>query len=315
QMAHNDGAMYAMGTVGTGTYYAGTGTGAGAERSSTGTLGDNKKTASVNSPVLVGMPDDETIFIGKLNYVTDFAAAAPAVKEIPFDSAAQSDLTEHTILAGTAVTDKLSSDVTVIREGDALRIGLQYTTSVTSGAPGNETTVTTDHTNLMRYMNVGTNLYRTSGTVGAEDFLYAFGSTETVGTAGLDKGVHKTAPGAITVGDFTVISSDESILTVHYNAAEGYVELRSMPNAFGQVTVLVRHNYTNVSRVFRVEVTPMSDLTEDPNHKLTAPKVVYGENFALALMSDGTVWAWGDNSSSQLGDGTVPTNHFIPTSP
>jgi len=33
-------------------------------------------------------------------------------------------------------------------------------------------------------------------------------------------------------------------------------------------------------------------------------KVVAGDFFTVALMSDGTVWAWGDNDFGQLGDGT-----------
>jgi len=39
--------------------------------------------------------------------------------------------------------------------------------------------------------------------------------------------------------------------------------------------------------------------------------VAMGYNHALAMTSDGTVWAWGNNSYGQLGNGTT-TNSSTP---
>jgi hypothetical protein len=33
--------------------------------------------------------------------------------------------------------------------------------------------------------------------------------------------------------------------------------------------------------------------------------IAAGQNFSLALASDGAVWAWGDNSWGELGNGSV----------
>lgn len=38
--------------------------------------------------------------------------------------------------------------------------------------------------------------------------------------------------------------------------------------------------------------------------------VASGNNFTMALREDGTVWAWGLNSSGQLGDGTKVTRSY-----
>jgi len=43
----------------------------------------------------------------------------------------------------------------------------------------------------------------------------------------------------------------------------------------------------------------------------TTPMVVAGSSFTMGLNANGTVWAWGDNTHGQLGDGT-DTNRYIP---
>jgi alpha-tubulin suppressor-like RCC1 family protein len=41
-------------------------------------------------------------------------------------------------------------------------------------------------------------------------------------------------------------------------------------------------------------------------------QIAAGGSFAMALKRDGSVWAWGNNASGQLGDGTAPTDHRVP---
>ena len=44
-------------------------------------------------------------------------------------------------------------------------------------------------------------------------------------------------------------------------------------------------------------------LAAEPNY--TIEQIAAGGYHSLALKSDGTVWAWGDNNMGQLGDGTI----------
>jgi alpha-tubulin suppressor-like RCC1 family protein len=41
-------------------------------------------------------------------------------------------------------------------------------------------------------------------------------------------------------------------------------------------------------------------------------QVAAGEEFSLALRSDGTVWAWGRNDRGQLGRGTTSSGELVP---
>ena len=41
-------------------------------------------------------------------------------------------------------------------------------------------------------------------------------------------------------------------------------------------------------------------------------EVAGGSQYAVSLDSSGTVWAWGNNASGELGDGKAPTNSLVP---
>ena len=107
QEAHVPGTVYAMGTTGEGTYLKGqynrvtNSFGGKHHLSGSASLGDSKSVSSPNVPVLVGAPDEESIYIGKVDYVTDFKQGdAATVTERDFDHA----LTQYILQAGTSTT-------------------------------------------------------------------------------------------------------------------------------------------------------------------------------------------------------------------
>jgi hypothetical protein len=67
-------------------------------------------------------------------------------------------------------------------------------------------------------------------------------------------------------------------------------------------------------------LTVTRDFTLSAGNPCTTLTVKAGSLYSVALRSDGTVWAWGNNSSGQLGDGMeqvkpVPINTLLPWEP
>jgi alpha-tubulin suppressor-like RCC1 family protein len=67
-------------------------------------------------------------------------------------------------------------------------------------------------------------------------------------------------------------------------------------NTYGQLG----YDTAAAKRGVPAPVAPLSDIVA----------VASGANFSLALKNDGTVWAWGDNTNGQLGDGTYAAKHL-----
>jgi len=58
-------------------------------------------------------------------------------------------------------------------------------------------------------------------------------------------------------------------------------------------------------------VIVVSTLYGQGTSRATTPQIAAGSYHSLALKSNGTLWAWGDNGYGQLGDGTT-TNRTSP---
>ena len=88
----------------------------------------------------------------------------------------------------------------------------------------------------------------------------------------------------------TYSSSDDSVVSVNGTTITAVSK---------GIAVIKAVSSTGVVGMFVVHV---NDLSEDAFY--TEPMVSAGENFSVALKSDGTVWTWGENKNGQLGNGT-----------
>ena len=61
--------------------------------------------------------------------------------------------------------------------------------------------------------------------------------------------------------------------------------------------------------VIMITAVPFAAVAAESDQDLVWTDVSAGRSHSVAIMSDGTVWAWGGNSSGQLGDGTTYNRH------
>ena len=107
----------------------------------------------------------------------------------------------------------------------------------------------------------------------------------------------------MTTDRLTFTSSNPSAVTVDSNGV-----VTGMGRIDSSV-ITVTDKILGSSYSFTVRVAQSADT------EITVPMIVSGYGHTLALRADGTVWAWGDNTYGQLGDGTYGTSNvdkFVP---
>ena len=102
------------------------------------------------------------------------------------------------------------------------------------------------------------------------------------------------SPAAVTAGDLDFYVVDEKILTL--NGMDSACVHYASGGICGTTQILAISKSTGIVGIITVVVMPADD-----SDNFTAPKIAAGKYHTAVLRSDGTVWAWGDNSHWQLG--------------
>jgi alpha-tubulin suppressor-like RCC1 family protein len=137
--------------------------------------------------------------------------------------------------------------------------------------------------------------------------LYSWGGTTTYASLGNGSSAGSEVPVAVTDGAIPAGTTFTQI------AAGGYLDLALASNGhlyswgyneFGELG-----NGTNSNSTSAVPVAVAFSGYSPLKHIVTISQVSAGINFALALGSDGGVYAWGDGTSGQIGNGTMTSSN------
>jgi alpha-tubulin suppressor-like RCC1 family protein len=96
------------------------------------------------------------------------------------------------------------------------------------------------------------------------------------------------------------VSTTTSGATIHYTT-NGTEPTTADATIGSGATILVDRSMRLRAKAFKTSETPSAAATGD--YWITGT-IAAGDKHTLALKADGTVWAWGDNSQGQVGDGT-----------
>ena len=102
---------------------------------------------------------------------------------------------------------------------------------------------------------------------------------------------------SVSTKDRVTFSTDNDTVITILNPHDGIIRAK---NVSGTANVIVTDDVLGSRYVFTVDVSPSGGSVSEELETM----VVSGFGHTLALRADGTIWAWGDNTYGQLGDGT-----------
>jgi alpha-tubulin suppressor-like RCC1 family protein len=120
--------------------------------------------------------------------------------------------------------------------------------------------------------------------------------------------------GTYTAGQEVAITSPSTSTTMHYTI-NGVEPTESDPTIASAGTLVVG-NYTLKVKAWKTGANASATTTAAYviSGSVTPPAIVAGDEHALAIRDDSTVWAWGKNTGGQVGDGTTTSPRLLPKS-
>ncbi|MCC8066848.1 MAG: hypothetical protein LIO94_07075 [Clostridiales bacterium] len=114
--------------------------------------------------------------------------------------------------------------------------------------------------------------------------------------------VSETGSDEFKVEDIYMIAADSTLFSVDDDWIVTPTQ-KAIDNKYAVTTLIIQDRTRNISQTFELEyMTTAIDGDSTTQTIETAPMVASNAHNSIALMSDGTVWTWGDNTYGQLGN-------------